>query len=1121
MTVDQSHPLRHRKDWRRVLLATVLTLMLSAHGQEPLPTVAPPKEPEGKAEVGELPVKRKGNEVTYQLPFTEDLSKTYRVTLAAAPKASPNWLVATFVSGAARIVTKENQGKFTERWNGLDDNFMPVPPGDYVVRGIYMPAAKWHMDGQYHSLTAKYVTGVGDSWSPPPDQDRKFPWVYGHCFGGIRDIAPSATGMAAFLFKDIEDSWNPFLVDLKKPVGYDQVKERYPSDSAGGTYAACDGTSVWVANTDRRFPHIYRVDRKWGDAINEYGLKCVKLDAPATDIHAWADPEQKRRFVYLAQSAPENKLLIYDGDGATVLKSISIIGPHAITMDKTKPGTQLYVLHMKPKGVWAVTAVKLKDGLFTGEKEEVLTLKDKVSLLDFDVGSDGKFYFVAADKHQIVAIDPKTKKETSFGKKPTPGKFNKLALHAPARVAVWQDAEKKDRVLVIERGGPGRLSEWSPSGDLIRQWHFGHTAAYGYCLDPEEPTHLYHVSNSNELIRYKVDYTKATWEVDCVWPLPLGGRLHPKVVNRDGKTYVTFPGGAFADWRYAVYRIVGDKCLPSAAIIPDTSRPKNQQITHGHWWSDANGDGQVQKFEHRPGRANLPGTQYWGDRWLSDLSLVAINSDGKYMRLAPTGFDQHGNPVYDGSQWKLLLADPIHQAQALRQSLPALFGGNEMPAFYGLHWSHVAGTPKQGFYVVDSFGKSNPGGIDTAGSYFNQIKLSRYVPDGKGGYTQRWRIGRKALRLMERGEMYAGHHLSNESAGMVGVFDSNGIYHVFTNKGLFVDTIGKDAFRYGLRNTGMYASGGEHWHGSHYQSKKDNSVYLCMGQAQMTVYKIPEWKLDTVKPLQLSPPTIRMSAAHIHAPLPLASKLRGGDNVVKAANFYASKGGPPDPEVDDDWIVATPVKFPVGSGQSVQVQCMFDQTNLYLRWHVRTPGKFQAKAVSDMSRLFTTKAGIDTVSFYIQGDTTAGLDAEKGRPGDLRIVFAIIKGKDGKPKPVALGMYPEWSGKKKPTPATYISEDGMESYAHVTRLDQVKLAYKLDENDRGFWIAAAIPVTAIPNIKTLRSGFRTMVNFEAAPGGQKRYRWAHGPRDQSSANGPEPAAARFHPGTWSHARFVW
>src|ERR1700719_1648110 len=71
---------------------------------------------------------RTGVPVTYQLPTDGPLPRTWRVTLAIVDPKNPDWIISQFTCGAVRTVTGENGGKFTETWDGLDDNFMTVPP---------------------------------------------------------------------------------------------------------------------------------------------------------------------------------------------------------------------------------------------------------------------------------------------------------------------------------------------------------------------------------------------------------------------------------------------------------------------------------------------------------------------------------------------------------------------------------------------------------------------------------------------------------------------------------------------------------------------------------------------------------------------------------------------------------------------------------------------------------------------------------------------------------------------------------------------------------------------------------------------------------------------------------
>ncbi|HUU95324.1 MAG TPA: hypothetical protein VM487_06270, partial [Phycisphaerae bacterium] len=102
-----------------------------------------------------------GVPVSYELPLADGpLPKTYCMTLAIVDAKNPDWIISQFVNAEPRTVTAENKGRFTETWDGLDDNFMPVPAGTYGVKGIYMPATKWQVDGEYHSVTPQFVSGA-------------------------------------------------------------------------------------------------------------------------------------------------------------------------------------------------------------------------------------------------------------------------------------------------------------------------------------------------------------------------------------------------------------------------------------------------------------------------------------------------------------------------------------------------------------------------------------------------------------------------------------------------------------------------------------------------------------------------------------------------------------------------------------------------------------------------------------------------------------------------------------------------------------------------------------------------------------------------------------------------
>ena len=161
--------------------------------------------------------------VSYALPTEGPLPKTYRVTLAITAPDDPDWVVSTFVSGAPRTVTAENKGTFTETWDGLDDNFMPVPPGDYGVKGIFMPAEVWQPDGTFHTLRANYLGGP-NALMPKRGLREQGPFIKGdQCAPGMGDIAVGPDGVAIFYWKFLENAENAYRVDLNLPLGPKQL----------------------------------------------------------------------------------------------------------------------------------------------------------------------------------------------------------------------------------------------------------------------------------------------------------------------------------------------------------------------------------------------------------------------------------------------------------------------------------------------------------------------------------------------------------------------------------------------------------------------------------------------------------------------------------------------------------------------------------------------------------------------------------------------------------------------------------------------------------------------------------------------------------------------------------
>ncbi len=186
----------------------------------------------------------------------------YLVTLAIVETTNPDNIISQFVSAAARTVTAENGGKFSEVWDGLDENFMPVPPGDYAVKGIYSPAAQWRIDKEWHAITP-HLSAARHPGCPRP---RIGGWpnrLAAIRAAPMRDVAIGSNGVAVFYYEYLENGRNLPMVDLNKPLGISQCLRAFDSGGAGGgPCVATDGDTVWAFSTDGGPKFVYRADRK-------------------------------------------------------------------------------------------------------------------------------------------------------------------------------------------------------------------------------------------------------------------------------------------------------------------------------------------------------------------------------------------------------------------------------------------------------------------------------------------------------------------------------------------------------------------------------------------------------------------------------------------------------------------------------------------------------------------------------------------------------------------------------------------------------------------------------------------------------------------------------------------
>jgi hypothetical protein len=952
-----------------------------------------------------------GATISYQLPVVGPGPTNWRVTLAVVDPANPDWIISQFANGVVRTATAENQGKFTETWDGLDDNFMPVPPGRYAVKGIYMPATRWQVDGEFHSITPRFVTGAS-SWMPSPDQ-----WDKREPFGGdpvgqpLGAVAVGPKGIGVFYYVYLENGLNCPLIDLNKPTGYEQFVRAFNSGgAAGGEAVATDGESVWAYSTDGGPKFVYRADQKpFGANAGANRKNVYQPDGWVTALSAWRDPAANKVF----QLDRAGKLLLTYGH-----------------LDVQKP----------------------------------------------------------------ESYDP-------------------LTLMSPAKLATWVDHNGNDRLIIVEQAGPNRAAEWSADGKLLRDFLSLQTRANdGYAIDPQDPQHIYIAGHRGWLTRFKVDLQERTWTVDAVWPEvgtdPLAPGLdHPQFIRVNGREYLA------CGKSNTIYRHEGDRWILSAAII----RERHASKTDYFLWNDVRGDGHVREADYQKNPLTLPGNviRYHGNQWLDDLSLVAINQGGRDVwRLAPEEFDSHGNPIF--KEWKRLLTDPIFEARAAGTA-DATHGGNELAEVFSSDWAMVDGSMNEGFYV------NARGGPNFSANEGSQVKISRYVPDEKGGYRLKWRTGREAMqRLAQPGEIYGAMHLRRPINGLLSVIDQSrcGVL-LFTEDGLYVDTVFLDGRRFSPAVAGVYPLPGEFFAGSIVPNQQTGKIYFAMGKYTPMLYEAEGWSLkdNPVKPLATVQKTVEISAAAIAKPPEIALSVRGGAGAAHVARFAPALGGVALDGSLAGWESCEPVIFSADKEHTVEVRCLYDPDHLYLRWHARLGAAFSPKALQPADRIFTHDRLADTLSFYFQSDLEAKPNGpSEARPGDVRIVFGIFDD-NGKTIPVALGMYPRYTGQAKPSPLTYATPTGKASFEHVGLLTDSKLGYRVDDDGNGFVIAAALARSEIPVVAPFKGDTNTMANFSGTFAGHNRFWWANRDGSASRESYDEPTEARLYPGSWAPAQF--
>ena len=1024
--------------------------------------------------------------------FTLPKGGRYLVSVAVTEKENPDRIVSTFVAGEPFDATVTNT--FTVEWNGLDENFMPVPPGEYGVKGIYAPAHRWGVDGEQHAITARWVGGPGaflPKISTPDIEKLHLPFFGDPVNSPLLDIDTTEDGKAVLGFQYLENGRSCPLLDLTKPKGYPQFLRAFPSGGAGGGPCACtDGDDVWASSHDGAPYFIYRPDMKsFGPDNAPYRRGGYLPKGIVTDMAALK--QGGKSYVYVVERGTLEKyraewggdwwresktertdvITVMSGVEGNILARVSVPHPSAVKAS----GGDLYVLY-KPDGARSAIGRMMVTNGIPGAPRKLFDVPAELTVEDFARTPSGKFFFPDAAKNVLVRTDASGKVTGKAGRlaKQVSGGYDPESMMAPKRLAAWTDQSGKERVLVVEQEGPNRISEWDAAtmGFIGDYPNFQLKANCGYAADPEHPEMVYIPGHNDWLLRFKVDYAKGDWKLDAVFDgVPDDGKsglAKMRCFRVKGRLYFASVLSG------AVFRLTDDgKRVVRAGTVKDAPEAPRGVFT------------------------------YHGQNFIDDLSYLAIAMESKDVWRAVPSFAANGDVTY--GKWEKVLTDPVFAAVEDGKAT-ALFGGNELAKSFSSDWMQADGTPDGDIYVQAS------GGPNYSANFRPQHKITRYVPDGKGGYRLKWRVGRTKLpgNPLARGEIAGGMRITRPINGILSVIDQSrsGVF-LYTEDGIYIDTLFA-----GDAGDGVYVQPGEFFVGLVYPNKANGKIYYGSGKYTPFVYEMEGWDLETnpVKalPLAKASRTVKLTTSETADPAPEALRIRQLSGQAKFVDFMPAVNG---------WDGAGKAVYS-DAGDEVEVRCLYTPDALRFRWHVRKQGPVEPKKLLSLERMFAHDQGVDTVSVYFQGDPdeTATGPAE-GRPADVRFTFGVVVGALGKTVAKGIGFYPVWkrSGAR---PQTFQTKaGGAATYAHVGAVEGVRSALRLDADGKGFEIAAEIPRAVLPVKDAFSSKFRTRVNFDANLGGHHRFWWSNADGSANRETYDEPTESRFFPGAWGMCGF--
>jgi hypothetical protein len=865
----------------------------------------------------------------------------------------------------------EESGQRTLRilWDGLDDEGVLVPQGNYTITGL-----------THEGLDARYEMSYYNPGTPV--------WNTADGSGGWGGDHPDPIRVAMAGDMTIL-SW-PHAEGGSGLIGLNPEGRRVWGERRGAKWLAADENYLYAVGKDH-LKHLLTINRM---RVKDGGYAPFVLDgkARAFDLHLkdiLGSEDEVADFAAIARYQNTLILAFADGtvavlDAATAVPRKRLAVPGIIAL--AAKGDRLYGATET-----AVFAVDVKDGKTTPipvagvGKITDLAIDNSGNILVADMGPD----------KQVKAFTTAGKPAYTCGVKggrPIRGTYNAQAMLRVSSI----DVDHSGRVWAVERwANPRRVSVWSAkTGTLVKDYvgNTGYSARSTWMSD--DPDFAYAGPVKMRLDRKAKTYsvTEILWVPDreknegfSLWS---GQHWYacPKFfdITVKGQTKrLLYLNGVYG--RYHAIYAKRNTCWQPVATITSVKQlkleiPKLNLSEHadedGVIWNDFNKDAAVSLDECTFVEGGLPAGGHWGTTPAEDGSLYLNSRRGESYRYRPVRFADDGAPIYGTEGLKKL-------AGKLQPDIVPLLGDKMV--------LNLGGHPKKGGWLQ----ATSVDGSKTFWRYPNPypgVHGSHNAPMPQPGTL----IG--PLNII-------GTATVNETIGKVLMIRGNlgSDYLVTVKDGLLIGSLFGDlrlpmpalpkneAELYG-KGVKHYTNGGEPFNGW-FGSQKDGKIRMLNGMAGQAAMIYEMEGLETIERLPATP--LPVSAALL-AKAELDNQARATKALKKASSHIHRVVSTPSFDGKlTAWKGIKHNKVVVkGNPSTGLARLAYSGTHLYAHFDIKdtTPWLNRGK---EWDKLFKTGDAVD-----IQLRTKAS-ESPKVVDGDLRIVVAPFQG-----KPVAVLMRP-------------------------------------------------------------------------------------------------------------------